>query len=183
MKKSPLKLLAEDLLREDGEQNVPEQATGDSLDAQVDRYFSDYEAASRTAKHEGKDFRRMMRRLLGEAGEDEEPADDGGEAETETEPAPQPTKPSLDSIDIEEFANSVARLIQNYDTLLEVQSTIIRRAKNFVNKNYDQSTVDALEDALRDKHGFVDGETKQEVQDDVFAAPRAANAGPGGAGA
>lgn len=178
---SPLRQLAR-LLRED-DQNLPEQETGDSLDAQVDRYLSDYEASSRTAKHEGRDFRQMIKRLMREAGdEDELGGDAGGEAETETEPAPEPTKPSSDSIDIEEFANSVARLIQNYDTLLEVQSTLIRRATNFVSKNYDQTVIDGFEKAMRDKHGLVDGETKQEVDDEMFAAPPADRAGPGGAG-
>lgn len=180
--KSYLGALAQRLLREDGEQqNVPEQQTGDSLDAQVDRYLSDYEATSRTAKHEARNFRMTIRRLMSEADEDEEGGDEP--AETETTPATQPTKPSADSIDIEEFANNVARLIENYDSLLEVRSTLIKRSMNFISKNYDQTVVDALEAALRDKHGMVDGETRQEVEDEQFAAPPAANAGPGGAGA
>lgn len=179
---SPLQELAQQL-REDDQQNVPEQQSGDSLDAQVDRYLSDYEASSRTAKHEGKDFRMMLRRLLSEAGDDDETEGDDAPAETEATPAPEPTKPSVDSIDVEEFANSVARLIQNYDTLLEVQSTLIKRASNFMSKNYDQNTVNAFEAALRDKHGLVDGETKQQVDDEMFAAPSADRAGPGGAGA
>lgn len=184
VQESPLQQLVR-LLRED-DQNLPEKETGDSLDAQVDRYLSDYEASSRTAKHEGRDFRRTVKRLMSEAGDDDEldlgGDDAGGEAETETEPAPEPTKPSAGDIDIEEFANSVARLIQNYDTLLEVQSTLIRRATNFVSKNYDQTVIDGFETAMRDKHGLVDGETKQEVDDEMFAAPAADRAGPGGAG-
>ncbi len=173
---SPLKRLVRDLLREDGLETAPAPEGGDSLDAQVDRYLADYETSSKTAKQEGSDFRRTMRRLF-EADDDEEPAEPADDAATE------PTKATVDDIDVEEFSNNVARLIQNYDNLLEVRNTLIRRAIKFVSKGYDQGTVDAFVKLLRDEHGLVDGESKQDVEDEMFAAPPADRAGPGGAGA
>lgn len=181
MKKESTLSLKALLLEDDAPaQGAAEYENGDSLDAQVDRYLSDYESSSRTAKHEGKDFRMLVKRLMSEA--DEEGGDDA-DAETEDTPAPEPKKPGADAIDIEEFANNVARLIENYDTLLEVRSTMLRRSINFVTKNYDQSVAASFERTMRDKHGVVDGETKQEVDDDMFPAPPADRAGPGGAGA
>ncbi len=183
------KRMARQLLKEeDAVETAPPIEGGDSLDAQVDRYLADYEAQSKTAKQEGFDFHRMTRRLLSEAGEDEEkPAEDGGDDLSglggDDAAVAGPSKATLEDIDMEEFCNSVARLIENYDNLLEMRSTLIRRSINFISKSYDQATVDSLEDLLRNKHGLVDGESKQDVEDEQFIAPPADRAGPGGAGA
>jgi hypothetical protein len=181
-------LLTENFLRE-ADEPAPDaggpstKEGGDSLDNQVDRYLAEYEASSKTAKNEGRDFRMTIRRLLSEA--DDDAGADGPDADGDTDsPAPAaPPKANVDQIDMEEFANNVARLIENFENLLEVRSTLVRRSINFISKNYDQSAVDSLESLLRDKHGLADGETKQEIDDDMFSAPRADRAGPGGAGA
>lgn len=190
-------LLSERFLREDATGDdagtapptvQPSQKEGgDSLDNQVDRYLAEYEASSKTAKHEGRDFKMMIRRLLSEAGDDDAESDgpdaDAGGEDAAPAPAAAPPKETIDEIDMEEFANNVARLIENYENLLEVRSTLVRRSINFISKNYDQTAVTSLESLLRDKHGMADGETKQEVDDELFQAPRADRAGPGGAGA
>jgi hypothetical protein len=159
------------LLEEKGE--LPEESD-DSLDSQVDRYLSQYEGEAKSSKTEGLDFRMLTRRILGEAGEDEE---EGGDV------AGEPAKLALEDIDIDSFANGVVRLIENYDSLLEVRSTLARRAINFVAKSYDPEVVEALKTTLRDDHGIVPGESEQDTEDELYTAPRAARAGDGGGGA
>lgn len=182
MKFSPLRQLARDLLREDAMETAPPQEGGDSLDAQIDRLLADYETSSKTAKKEGRDFRMTTRRLF-EADDDDNDVDISDDSSEEPAEPEAPAKATIDDIDVEEFTNNVARLIQNYDNLLEIKNTLIRRAITFISKGYDQATVDALVRLLRNEHGLVDGESKQDVEDEMFKAPPAERAGPGGAGA
>lgn len=168
------RLIAESLLREQGDE-VPTQETEDSLDAQVDRYLAQYEGEAKTSKQEGLDFRMMTRRILSEAEEDEE--EGGGE-----EPAGEPAKLSLDDLDLESFANGVARLIENYDSLLEVRNTLLRRARGFLAKGYEPDVVQEFERVMRESHGMADGESEQDIADEDFPAPGADRAGEGGAG-
>jgi len=169
------KLLRESLLREEEEVvDQPEEEGDDSLDSQVDRFLAQYENEAKSSKTEGKDFRMLTRRILDEAEGDEKEDDDalGGEG---------PSKPTLDDIDVESFANSVVRLIDNYDSLLEVRSTLARRAINFIAKTYSPDVAEALSDSLRDNHGLVPGKSEQDVHADEFEAPAAERAGGMGA--
>ena len=166
------------ILKEGDEDDSVEKEDGnDSLDNQVDKYLGEYEAEAKSAKTEGTDWRRTVRRIVEEA-EDNETADEdnilGADAEA-------PSKLSEDDIDINSFANSVIRLIDNYDSLLEVRNTILRRASNFLNKNYDASVVEQFKDSLREDHGLEIGKSQEQTQADEFAAPSAGAAGPAGA--
>lgn len=150
----------------------------DSLDSQADRYLVQYEGEAKTAKKEGHDFRMLTRRILGEAGDDEDadktdkpvPADDSG------------GKLTADDIDMESFTNSLVRLIDNYDSLLEVRSTLARRGINFIAKAYAPDVVEELKRVLREEHGLVPGESEMDVAAEDFPAPTADRAGDGGAG-
>lgn len=175
------RLLREQLLREEeGDTQAAEQESNDSLDAQVDRYLAQYEGEAKTAKQEGRDFRMLTRRILGEAGEDEEEGgDEGGDDDAAAE---APAQLTMDDIDVESFANSVVRLVDNYDSLLEVRSTLARRAINFITKTYGPEVVEALKKTLRDDHGLVPGESPEDVADEDFPAPAADRAGSGGEG-
>lgn len=181
---SELKSYLRRILSEEGPPVAPEQETEteDSIDSQIDRYFGQYESEAKSVKNEGFCFRSMTRRFLTEAEDGEEeaaPADD----EEDPEVVQEPTKLTLEDLDVESFANDVARLIESADSLLEFRSTIVRRAKNFLMKTYDDDVTTRFEDTLRDEHGIVAGETEQETQDSQFAAPVADRAGDGGSGA
>lgn len=157
---------------------APPEEKDVSLDAQVDRYFAQYESEAKSSQNEGVDFRSMVRRFLSEAEGDTT----GNEAPADDE-ASSPEKLGADKIDLESFANSIVRLIDNYDSLLEVRSTITRRAKNFLAKSYSDDVVDAFDNVMRDEHGITPGESKNDVEDEEFPAPGADRAGDGGAGA
>lgn len=181
------KMLREALLREDDSAELKEDGN-DSLDSQVDRFLGQYEGEAKSAKAEGRDFRMLTRRILNEAGEDEDEggddedagADDAGDDAAD---AGEPAKMSMDDIDIDSFANSVVRLVENYDSLLEVRSTLARRAINFISKSYEPEVVEALKQVLRDDHGLIPGESEETMDDERFPAPGADRAGDGGGGA
>lgn len=154
------------LTEESSEEDMLSEKEGeDSLDTQVDRFLSDYESEAKSSKKEGKDWRMTVRRIL-EAEEDAPTALDSM---------------SSNDIDVSSFTNSVIRLIENYDSLLEVKNTILRRAVNFLEKSYDNDVIAAFKDALKDEHGIEIGKSKSDVEDE-FAAPPAGAAGPIGAG-
>ena len=162
----------------------------DSLDAQVDKFFMDYENEAQSMKAEGKDWRRTVKRLLGEAEDDEEgtdePTDDAEEPADDTEGVDSPDspdKPSVDDINVESFVSSVVRLVENYDNLLEIKNTILRRAANFLAKNYDNAVVEQFKDKLEESHGIEIGKSQRDHEDEEFAAPKAGAAGPFGSGA
>jgi hypothetical protein len=95
-------------------------------------------------------------------------------------------KPGLDSIDVEKFANDVVRLVENYDSLLEIRSCLLRRSTDFLKKTYSDDVIKAFEDTLRDDHGMEAGTGKRDVDAERFTAPAAdrangsAQAGGGG---
>jgi|GEM_PF-1652800 len=129
-----------------------------------------------------------------EGGEDEEAADEGGEGKDEEEAvgdedeegegggeAEKPKKMSIDEIDVESFAAAVVRLVDNYDSLLEVRNTILRRSANYLVKNYEPDVLEAFKEQLLDGFGMEIGKTKSEEEDE-FQPPKAGAAGPMGGG-
>ena len=146
-----------------------------SLDAEVDRYFAQYESEAKTAKKEGRNFRMLTRRIVSEAGEDDEDTDI-----EDNDQVDKPSKLKADAIDMDSFVNSLVRLIDNYDSLLEVRGTIARRAMNFIAKSYEPDVVESLKSKLRDDHGLVPGESHLDIADEKFEAPPAARAGSSG---
>jgi len=143
----------------------------DSIDMQIDSYFSDYESEAKELKAEGTDFRRLTRRFLLEA--DDESKKDKKDSEDDNK------KLSIEDIDLESFATSVVRLIDNYDSLLEIKSTIAKRATNFLLKNYDSLAAKEFKEILSDQFDiFVD---HPEQEDEPYLAPPADRAlGPSG---
>jgi len=163
-------------LNEAEDKKKAEDEGEDSLDDQIDRYFNDYESEAKSAKVESRDWRRTLRRLF-EAEGDEPAEEEGAEAE-------EPAKLSSDDIKIDSFLDSVMRLVDNYDSLLEVRNTILRRAVNFLNKNYEPDVAQQFKDSLRDSYGFDIGKSAKDVSDEQFTAPPAERAsGPSGGGA
>jgi hypothetical protein len=85
----------------------------------------------------------------------------------------------MEDIDVENFCNNVIRLIENYDALLEVQSTILRRATNFLIEGYEPDVAEAFKNDLLDRHGIEIGKTRSDIEDEEYRAPVADRAGPG----
>jgi hypothetical protein len=161
----------------------------DSLDQQVDDFLISYESDAKVKKNEGFDFRSMTRSFLSTTSrnlleaegdeEEEKPADETGDEEKPEEKK----KLSAEDIDIEEFASNVVRLIDNYDSLLEVRNTLARRAMNFLSDNYSPDVVSQFKIVLEDEHDITVGKSKADEEDNEFPSPVAAGAGSGGGGA
>jgi len=159
------------ILKEEESKSKGEE-TEDSVDRQIDRYFSSYEKEANSTKKEGLDFRFMSRSFFTQTLSEAEEENKGADKE----------KLSLEDIDVEIFADSVVRLIDNYDSLLEIRDTISKRAVNFLNENYDAATVQAFKDVLLEQYDIAVG--KSQVSDnEKFQAPPADRAsGSGGGG-
>jgi hypothetical protein len=116
---------------------------------------------------------------------EEPPAD---EAPVEDDPSPvgseEATAPAAESepvpdLDIDKFTIKVARLIMNYRQLLDVETAIINRTKNFLDDNYGDKFVVRYLDILEEQFGITAEEFETtNVQD----APFAVGANPAGAG-
>lgn len=135
-----------------------EREKEDSLDIQLDRFLTQYESEASRSKNEGLDFRSMTRNFLSEAEGDEESEDDAEETEEESPSEIEAKKISVDEIDIESFTSSVVRLIENYDNLLEIDTTIAKRAKNFLLKNYEVEAARQFEETLSNTFDMSLGE-------------------------
>jgi len=176
-------------------------ASGDSLDEQVDRYLMQYESESKktdqatqgpgsTAQMEAMDWRDLVKGVLIEAGQGDKDAqgpDDAAPGADDMMGDDDSGKLTMEDIDIAKFCDDVVRLIENYDSLLEVKATLMRRARNFLKKNYNEEALSAFDNVMRDDHGMVPGQDKQSVDDERFPAPAAARASgsaePGAGGA
>ena len=135
-----------------------------SIDAQIDRLFVSYEKEAKNLKVEGTDFRSLVRRLLTEADDDEDTKDPS-------------RKMTLDEINLDSFAESVVRLINNYDSLLEIRDTIIRRSNEFLSKNYESDVISKYSSILREEFDIEIGVSDVDKKY-AITAPPADRAGP-----
>ena len=83
--------------------------------------------------------------------------------------------------DVNNFAESTARLIDNYETLLDIESAIYYRAVSVLEKNYGADVADAFKDIMQTRHGYDFGDVRPDPVGD--AAPLAIGASGGGGGA
>lgn len=156
---------------EDGEQQAA-MPDGASLDSQVDRQLIGFEkeASGKGLHAENRDaLRGMTRRFLLREADDapKVPADAGDdEGGEEFDPAA--------------FAGMVARLVENFDTVIDVRQTLARRALGFLRRGRKPDEVEAVKAALSEEHG-IDTELTDEEREADFTAPPAAGAGPTGA--
>lgn len=200
MAKSNLQTLLETLMGEDNMPPQPEHADevlpvesqkDFSLDQVVDRYLIRYEKesipTSDTYQDElyGESYKSVIdRTLMLEAPGDEEPLDagepppggeemEGGEEEGST----TPEKPIITTprINLQDFARSAARLVNNYDVLLNPREIILNRIEQYMIANYDARTAKELMDILETNYSLSTVEREEETQED-FPTPYAAGA-------
>lgn len=103
--------------------------------------------------------------------------DDGGD-DTESNP---PEVVPVPKINIRKFAEGVARLVNNYQTLIDPKSLILNRAMFYISKNYSPRLAKEMVNIL-ERDFDLTAKTKKQVQGDYPAAPRAGNSGPDNGG-
>ena len=161
-----------------------EEPGEDSIDIQIDKYLIDYESEAKNSKNEGLDYRMLASRILSEAEDDEE--DKKGDKESKNKETEfKPEKLTAEDIDVKSFVSDVVRLVDNYDSLLEIRNAILRRAVNMLKKNYDEDVSKSFKEELLESYGMEIGVSQSEKEDSLeFQPPRAGAAGPlGGGGA
>jgi len=90
------------------------------------------------------------------------------------------------AIDVATFSNDVSRLVQNYDSLLDMEALIIAKAKDYILANHDQETADYFEEVM-DQHHDMRVADPTEGEEIAIDPPPAIGSGyatqPGGGGA
>ena len=84
------------------------------------------------------------------------------------------------SFDVESFASDVARLINNYETLLDIEQAIYYRALNILETNYTHEIATAFKEILHGRYGFDFGDIRPDPVKDQ--APLALGSGAEGGG-
>ena len=81
---------------------------------------------------------------------------------------------SLDlEIDLDIFASDVARLVKNYDSLLDIEKLLIDKSKDYVESKYGEEAMKSLVDKLAETHGLS---ADEEVSAEEDPAPLAVGA-------
>ena len=84
--------------------------------------------------------------------------------------------------DVETFATNVARLIDNYETLLDIEQAIYYRAIEILKKNYGDEFVDAFKQIMHDRYRLDFGDVRADpIKDQAPLALGAGGEGGGGA--
>ena len=81
--------------------------------------------------------------------------------------------------DVDLYSEDVARLIKNYDSLMDMESIIFNKAKEFLILKHGEDVADAFSEALRMRHGLVFDREIEEEEDMEDIAPLAVGAGGG----
>jgi hypothetical protein len=178
----------------------------DSVDDQIDALILRYESASiRKEASLNESLKNMNLRFLLEQEEeppedeppaDEPPADEPAADEPAAEETPDPSgsddmtvtapadEQNIPDLDVDKFTMRVVRLVNNYKNLLNIEESIINRAKTFLDENYGEVFVEEFLNNLSSKYGLDMNEFTDipEVSDDNFAVGAFAGGtgGPGG---
>jgi hypothetical protein len=143
---------------EEREPPKPTGPTGFEFDEEINTAMAGFEERAldvAAAKNEGRTL--SMARFLFEAEEEDEVA-----------------------IDIATFADDTARLISNYDTLIDMEKAIYSKAVDFVVDKYGDDAGDELRDILSRRYG-IDLEHENDPEADEFEVYAAGATSGGGA--
>ena len=143
---------AEEEEEEEVEKLTPSEtmSLGKSVDDALQGVFVDYEAKARKSAQLQKESRYSLRRYLLESAD----------------------------IDIDTFTADVARLVMNYDNLLDMEAIIINKAIQFLTSNYNEEAAEEFLELLDIKHDISIGE-EEEVPERLAVG---ASGGSGGGG-
>jgi hypothetical protein len=172
-----------------------------SVDLKIDRYLMQYEKEAVPLEDQEKEKappnklsplterKRNLYSILFEqdapaadAGGDDAGGDAGGGGGGETpEPCAEAPVAPVPDINIRRFAEGIARLVNNYQTLIDPKTIILNRAMYYISKNYSPRLAKEMMSIL-ERDFDLTPKTKSEVQAEYPPAPRQANAGPDSGG-
>jgi len=89
------------------------------------------------------------------------------------------SEPEADEdFDLDQFADDTARLIQNYDSLLDMEAIIYNKAKQFLTDKYGSEAASSLREILVDRYGIDFMEDEPGLEEPIAVV----GAGGGGGG-
>ena len=148
-----------------------------SVDEQIDAYLVKLEqqsAAKGDQTVENILARKSLRFLL-EADEEAPAAPPQGQ-DKDKKPDPKVQVTRKLSVSPATFASHVARLIENYDSLLDVKRIILVRALKYAKSNHSESMASEMADILREKFQ-IDLADQADKDDDITLDPPVAVGG------
>ena len=165
-----------------------EIALNRSLDTAVETQLIDFEAEALKAAKVGFEREQDLNVLAGEEmaielewykvplskllfEQEEVTAEEGEEEEVVAYEGP--------AMDMDNFTSNVARLVMNYDSLLDIELLIINKAKDFLRSRYDEDHVAKFEELLDIRYG-LDIDAEKEEREIPLAVGATAAAGGGG---
>jgi len=170
--------------------NTKARKADDSVDDQIDSLILMYE--KRTIRNEDDKIMESLNKtslqFLFEQEDEPADADESGDEAPEEETSPTGSEAitakaavadAVPDLDIDKFTIKVARLIMNHRQLLDVETAIINRTKNFLDENYGDKFVVRYLDILDEQFGISAKEFDIKYAEDV---PLAVGANPAGAG-
>jgi len=174
--KSTIKNKILKILQEEAAEKYP----ADSVDAQIDSLLLSYDEESSLDMNEG--IIKSLKIIL-EQDEEAESEEEVEEVEISTDEKEVPANED-DIIDMAIFTRNVARLITMYEKLLSIDETILKRAYNYLESNYNSAKANELKDLLREEYDIqLPGEAEERKDFDFSNRPPADGAGPVGGGA
>lgn len=98
---------------------------------------------------------------------------DAGPGETGDDAAPgEPAVVATPQINLQDFARSVARMVNNYEALLKPQETILNRVEAYITSNYDERTAREFMEMLDTNYSLRTAEESDANQEE-FPTPYA----------
>lgn len=153
-----------------------------SLDDQIDALILRYEEKSIEKEKDSlsESLKKKSLKFLFE--QEEEEVEDTGEdsaEESDTSGAAEPSgsetmqvknagKQIIPNLNIDEFASRTLRLINNPTALLDIETVIVNRVKNFLNENYGDEFVTRYINILEQEYGIEIEEFNTFDQDDSY---------------
>jgi len=86
---------------------------------------------------------------------------------------------TTEEIDLDQFAGEVARLVKNYENLLDMEKMLVDKAKSFITNRYGEAEAADLEDKLATQHD-IDVIDKKSPPESSLDAPLAVGAASSG---
>ena len=83
---------------------------------------------------------------------------------------------NTEEIDLDSFAADVARLIKNYDNLMDIENILLKKSADFVQNRYGEEASDSLLDKLETQHDISVEDSVQSEPDSVLSVPLAIGA-------
>lgn len=96
-------------------------------------------------------------------------------------PAAPAAPPVIDTpkMNMNNYTRAVARLINNYEALMDPKTTILNRAKEYIRVNYDEATATMFEQTMQEQFG-ISATREERDQRDAPGAVGAIYGSPGG---